>query len=82
MEPYTESFPGPGPPPTMPGSAASHRPPIGNTDWSIMGGQNIADIRCDNWVTPVPFELDYSELVNAPYAVPPSIRRGSVSDGS
>lgn len=44
---------------------------IGNTDWSLIAGHNIMYLRGSDWVTPVPFDLDYSGLVNARYAGPP-----------
>ena len=43
---------------------------IGNTDWSILAGHNILYLRGSDWVTPVPFDFDYSGLVNAAYAAP------------
>ena len=45
---------------------------IGNTDWSLIAGHNIMYLRGSDWVTPVPFDLDYSGLVNARYAGPPA----------
>jgi hypothetical protein len=53
---------------------------IGNTDWSVWNQQNIDLITEDTSVAPivVPFDFDWSGLVNAPYAVPsgslPSVR--------
>jgi hypothetical protein len=44
---------------------------IGNTDWSVIAGHNIMYLRGTGWVTPVPFDLDYSGLVSAGYASPP-----------
>ena len=45
---------------------------IGNTDWSSIYGHNVVVIR-DRFglPTPVPFDLDFSGLVNARYAGPP-----------
>ena len=45
---------------------------IGNTDWSVWNQQNIELIREDSSAAPivVPFDFDWSGLVNAPYAVP------------
>lgn len=45
---------------------------IGNTDWSLVYRHNIMATRTpDGAVTPVPFDLDFSGLVNAAYAGPP-----------
>jgi hypothetical protein len=44
---------------------------IGNTDWSLIYGHNITYVRGTDWVSPVPFDLDYSGLVNSEYADPP-----------
>lgn len=44
---------------------------IGNTDWSAIFGHNIMYVRGADWVTAVPFDLDFSGLVNAEYAGPP-----------
>ena len=47
---------------------------IGNLDWSVVVGHNIALFRRDNGaLLPAPFDFDYSGLVNAKYAVPPDI---------
>ena len=47
---------------------------IGNTDWSVAAGHNFKLIqpRDDNYARPfaVPYDFDYSGLVNAEYAVP------------
>jgi hypothetical protein len=45
---------------------------IGNTDWNLTGGHNMkwvqhADIPSP---TPIPYDFDFSGLVNAPYAEP------------
>ena len=46
---------------------------IGNTDWSMIYGHNILLIRTPNGTaTPLPFDLDFSGLVSADYATPPS----------
>lgn len=58
---------------------------IGNLDWSMTAGPP-GDLCCHNnraiaakgqsaGLVPVPYDFDYSGLVNAPYAVPPAIYR-------
>jgi hypothetical protein len=45
---------------------------IGNTDWSMITGHNTAPLRNrDGTVSIVPFDFDFSGLVNARYAGPP-----------
>jgi ATP:ADP antiporter, AAA family len=45
---------------------------IGNTDWSIAAGHNIVHLRAaDGSIIPVPYDFDFSGLVNALYAGPP-----------
>jgi ATP:ADP antiporter, AAA family len=45
---------------------------IGNTDWSAMHAHNVVLIRDEGGlVTPVPYDFDFSGLVNAEYAGPP-----------
>ncbi|MEP7107441.1 MAG: hypothetical protein ABI760_05650 [Ferruginibacter sp.] len=46
---------------------------IGNTDWSVQYLQNIKLLAPDSNAVPttVPYDFDYSGLVNAPYAKPP-----------
>lgn len=48
---------------------------IGNTDWSIKNGHNVKmlQIAGANAPVPVPYDFDYAGLVDAPYAIPPSI---------
>jgi hypothetical protein len=41
---------------------------IGNTDWSAVKGHNVLLTKSDGLVTPVPFDFDFSGLVNAEYA--------------
>jgi hypothetical protein len=51
---------------------------IGNTDWSLLRGHNIAHLRAaDNTVAAVPYDFDFSGIVNASYATPqlPGVRR-------
>jgi len=45
---------------------------IGNTDWSDLKGHNVVHIRAqDGRVTAVPYDFDFSGLVDADYAGPP-----------
>ncbi|MEP7380875.1 MAG: hypothetical protein ABI910_04270 [Gemmatimonadota bacterium] len=45
---------------------------IGNTDWSIYALHNIRLVSTDSGtVYPIPYDFDFSGLVNAPYAAPP-----------
>jgi hypothetical protein len=45
---------------------------IGNTDWSVIYGHNIVHIeQADGSVTAVPYDFDFSGLVNTEYAGPP-----------
>lgn len=55
---------------------------IGNTDWKVSIRHNIKIIgRPDSTFTAVPYDFDYSGLVNAPYAVPnPDFFLSSVKD--
>jgi hypothetical protein len=44
---------------------------IGNTDWSALAGHNVMHIRdAEGIATAVPFDFDFSGLVDAPYAGP------------
>ncbi len=45
---------------------------IANTDWNLSKGHNIKWVQTSNSEvpTPIPYDFDYSGLVNAPYAVP------------
>jgi len=49
---------------------------IGNTDWSMLKGHNIAHFRKpDKSVVAVPYDFDFSGIVNASYATPsPALR--------
>lgn len=45
---------------------------IGNTDWSVIGLHNTVLLqRRDGGLTPLPYDFDFSGLVNASYASPP-----------
>jgi hypothetical protein len=45
---------------------------IGNTDWSVVHGHNVMHVRsADGAVTAVPYDFDFSGLVDAEYAGPP-----------
>ena len=45
---------------------------IGNTDWNLSERHNIRLLKCDadKGPIPIPYDFDYSGLVNAPYAKP------------
>lgn len=43
---------------------------IGNTDWSMAGFHNTKVMRIGTEYLPVPYDFDFSGLVNAPYAGP------------
>ncbi|MEQ9399681.1 MAG: hypothetical protein RJQ04_11015 [Longimicrobiales bacterium] len=43
---------------------------IGNTDWSDIAGHNVELLQRGGSAIPVPYDFDYSGLVDAPYAVP------------
>jgi hypothetical protein len=47
---------------------------IGNTDWSNLDGRNIYHLKLPNAnkYIPIPYDFDFSGLVNAPYATPAS----------
>lgn len=49
---------------------------IGNTDWSLLRGHNVAHFRgADGTVVAVPYDFDFSGIVNASYAGPsPTLR--------
>jgi len=56
---------------------------VGNTDWSQPGQHNVKVVRTDSVLTylPVPYDFDWSGLVNAPYARPdPSTRLRNVRE--
>jgi hypothetical protein len=43
---------------------------IGNTDWSLPGTHNMKLVRRGDEFLPIPYDLDFSGLVEAPYALP------------
>jgi len=45
---------------------------IGNTDWNLSRGHNIKWVQtaASDVPSPIPYDFDYSGLVNAPYAIP------------
>lgn len=45
---------------------------IGNPDWDLRGARNLKMIVKNGKVIPVPYDFDFSGLVNAPYAIPVS----------
>ena len=53
---------------------------VGNTDFSIYGQHNVVPVQSpEGDVTPVPYDFDWTGLVNAPYARPdPSLRTRNV----
>ena len=51
---------------------------IGNTDWSTESGHNIEFIRTPETIFAVPFDFDFSGLVDAPYATPASSVAGYI----
>ena len=52
---------------------------IGNLDWSAYRSHNVAQFRDLNVITtPVPYDFDFSGLVNAEYAGPPTILQESL----
>lgn len=42
---------------------------VGNSDWDIQNGRNIKLLRQNGKIIAVPYDFDFSGLVNAPYAV-------------
>lgn len=54
---------------------------LGNTDWSQPGQHNIVMLNRQGVFTPMPYDFDWSGLVNAPYAKPdPSLGLRNVRD--
>lgn len=43
---------------------------IGNTDWSLSMARNVKLVKMNSGFVTVPFDFDFSGLVNAPYAKP------------
>jgi hypothetical protein len=49
---------------------------IGNTDWSLLRGHNVAHFRATGGtVIAVPYDFDFSGIVDASYATPPPTLR-------
>lgn len=44
---------------------------IGNHDWSAVAGHNVEILARGGGAIPVPYDFDFSGLVDAPYATPP-----------
>lgn len=54
---------------------------LGNTDWSQPGQHNIVMLNQGGVYTPLPYDFDWSGLVNAPYAKPdPSLNLRNVRE--
>jgi hypothetical protein len=45
---------------------------IGNSDWSAMFGRNIKVLEKDGQLIAIPYDFDFSGMVDAPYAIPNS----------
>ncbi len=43
---------------------------IGNADWDLNVGRNVKYLIKNNKVIPIPYDFDFSGLVDAPYAIP------------
>ena len=50
--------------------AAVYQYMIGNSDWDIESGRNVKYIIKNGKVLPIPYDFDFSGLVDAPYAIP------------
>ncbi len=57
--------------PTSAASAAVFNYMIGNVDWSAVAGHNVEIVDVGATGIAVPYDFDFSGLVDAPYAVPP-----------
>ena len=54
---------------------------IGNTDWSEVAGHNVEVLGIGGIAVPVPYDFDFSGIVEAPYSVPdPSLGIKRVQD--
>ncbi len=56
---------------------------IGNTDWNVAYYHNVKLVSCSDgkMINTIPYDFDYSGLVNAPYAIPnPDLQLQSVTD--
>lgn len=48
---------------------------IGNSDWSIVNMRNVKLLEAKNQVLPIPYDFDFSGLVNASYALPNALHK-------
>jgi hypothetical protein len=46
---------------------------IGNVDWGTAQGHNVKIVQADQINFPVPYDFDFSGLVDAPYATPSTL---------
>jgi len=54
---------------------------VGNTDWSVPGLHNVLIIQTEHDLLPIPYDFDWTGLVNARYAEPdPNLHLRSVRD--
>lgn len=54
---------------------------IGNSDWDIFTRRNFKIVKKDGLYIPIPYDFDFSGLVNAPYAIPnPDYRLLSIQE--
>ncbi len=54
---------------------------IGNTDWSDVAGHNVEILDLGGIALPVPYDFDFSGIVDAPYSTPdPSLNLRDVSE--
>jgi len=56
--------------PDLAGLIAVFQYMIGNTDWSLPGTHNMKLVRRGDDFLPIPYDLDFAGLVEAPYALP------------
>jgi hypothetical protein len=45
---------------------------VGNVDWSLSSGKNLKYLKKQDKIIAVPYDFDYTGLVNAPYFAPDS----------
>jgi len=54
---------------------------VANTDWSVPGLHNVTLIQKDSVIYPIPFDFDWSGVIDAPYARPaPQLRIRTVRE--